>query len=104
MLTDSSSYYRESRVQSRKLKYRFGARNLFQEPSLKLSSRTVHRLVGRYDNPMPTCFLAPIAGLKLPILIQTSIRDPNPDPDPNPDQDPRKVYFATRSKSGIPPF
>ncbi len=25
-----------------------------------------HRPVGRYDNPMPTWFLAPIAGLKLP--------------------------------------
>jgi len=25
----------------------------------------LHRLVGRYDNPMPTCFLAPIAGLKV---------------------------------------
>jgi hypothetical protein len=26
----------------------------------------LHRLTGRYDNPMPTWFLAPIAGLKLP--------------------------------------
>ncbi len=26
----------------------------------------LHRLAGRYDNPMPTWFLAPIAGLKLP--------------------------------------
>ncbi len=29
----------------------------------------LHRLAGRYDNPMPTWFLAPIAGLKLPTLI-----------------------------------
>jgi hypothetical protein len=29
----------------------------------------LHRLVGRYDNPMPTWFLAPIAGLKLPTLV-----------------------------------
>ncbi len=28
----------------------------------------LHRLAGRYDNPMPTWFLAPIAGLKLPSL------------------------------------
>ncbi len=26
----------------------------------------LHRLAGRYDNPMPTWFLAPMAGLKLP--------------------------------------
>ncbi len=26
----------------------------------------LHRLAGRYDNPMPTWFLVPIAGLKLP--------------------------------------
>jgi hypothetical protein len=26
----------------------------------------LYRLAGRYDNPMPTWFLAPIAGLKLP--------------------------------------
>jgi hypothetical protein len=29
----------------------------------------LHRLAGRYDNPMPTWFLAPIAGLRLPSLI-----------------------------------
>ncbi len=29
----------------------------------------IHRLAGRYDNPMPTWFLAPIAGLKLPTLV-----------------------------------
>ncbi len=29
----------------------------------------LHRLAGRYDNPMPTWFLAPIAGLKLPTLV-----------------------------------
>jgi hypothetical protein len=28
----------------------------------------LHRLASRYDNPMPTWFLAPIAGLKLPTL------------------------------------
>jgi hypothetical protein len=28
----------------------------------------LHTLAGRYDNPMPTWFLAPIAGLKLPTL------------------------------------
>ncbi len=27
----------------------------------------LHRLAGRYDNPRPTWFLAPIAGLKLPL-------------------------------------
>ncbi len=27
----------------------------------------LHRLAGQYDNPMPTWFLAPIAGLKLPV-------------------------------------
>ncbi len=36
-----------------------GSRNPFQEPSLEL-----HRLAGRYDDPMPTRFLAPLAGLK----------------------------------------
>ncbi len=29
----------------------------------------LHRLAGRYDNPMPTWFLAPITGLKLPTLF-----------------------------------
>jgi hypothetical protein len=29
----------------------------------------LHWLAGRYDNPMPTWFLVPIAGLKLPALI-----------------------------------
>ncbi len=29
----------------------------------------LHRLAGRYDNPMPTWFLAPIAGLQLPSLF-----------------------------------
>ncbi len=29
----------------------------------------LHRLAGRYNNPMPTWFLAPIAGLKLPTLF-----------------------------------
>jgi hypothetical protein len=53
--------------QSRKLKSRFGARNRFQEPSLELSSQA--RLAGRYDNPLPTWLLAPIAGLKLPTQI-----------------------------------
>jgi hypothetical protein len=43
---------------SRKLMSRYGARNRFQEPSL----------AGRNDNPMPTWFLATIAGLKLPTL------------------------------------
>jgi hypothetical protein len=50
--------------QSRKLKSRYGARNQFQEPSLELSSQATYRLAGRYDNPMPTWFLALIAGLK----------------------------------------
>jgi hypothetical protein len=41
-----------------------------QEPSLELSSQaTVLRLAGRYDNPMPTWFLAPPVGLKLPTLV-----------------------------------
>jgi hypothetical protein len=47
-----------------KLKSRYEARNRFQEPSLELSIK-LHRLAGRYDNPMPAWFLAPIAGLKL---------------------------------------
>ncbi len=29
----------------------------------------LRRLAGQYDNPMPTWFLAPIAGLKLPALV-----------------------------------
>jgi hypothetical protein len=29
----------------------------------------LHRLAARYDNPMPTWFLAPIAGLKLPTQV-----------------------------------
>ncbi len=33
----------------------------------------LHRLSGRYDNPMPTWFLAPIAGLKLPTLYDNPI-------------------------------
>jgi hypothetical protein len=48
--------------QSRKLKSSYGARNRFQEPSLELVAK-LHRLAGRYDNPMPTWFLAPIEGL-----------------------------------------
>jgi hypothetical protein len=35
----------------------------------------LHRLASRYDNPMPTWFLAPIAGLKLPTL-QCSLPTP----------------------------
>ncbi len=35
----------------------------------------LHRLAGRYDNPLPTRFLAPIAGLKLPAQ-RTGARDP----------------------------
>ncbi len=31
----------------------------------------LHRLAGQYDNPMPTWFLAPVAGLKLPTQDQT---------------------------------
>ncbi len=33
----------------------------------------LHRLAGRYDNPMPTWFLAPIAGLKLPTPKNSSV-------------------------------
>jgi hypothetical protein len=57
---------------SQKLKSRYGARNRFQEPSLKLSIAKLPRLAGRYDNPMPAWFLAPIAGLKLPTLIYSN--------------------------------
>jgi hypothetical protein len=49
--------------QSRNLKSRYGARNRFQEPGLELSK--LHRLAGRYDNPMLTWFLAPISGTKV---------------------------------------
>ena len=52
-------------VLSRKLKSCYVARNRFQEPSLELSSQAT-LLACRYDNPMLTWFLAPIAGLKLP--------------------------------------
>jgi hypothetical protein len=48
---------------SRKLKSRYGERNRIWNWVAKL-----HRLAGRYQNPMPTCFLAPIAGLQLPTL------------------------------------
>jgi hypothetical protein len=42
-----------------KLKSRYRARNVFQEPSLELSTvAKLHRLAGRYDNPMSTWFLA----------------------------------------------
>ncbi len=41
---------------SRNLKSRYGARNRFQEPSLELSTK-LHRMAGRYENPMPTWFL-----------------------------------------------
>jgi len=50
-----------------KLKSRYGARNRFQEPTLKLSSQAT--LAGQYVNPIPTWFLAPIVGLKLPTLV-----------------------------------
>ncbi len=46
---------------SRKLQFRYGARNRIQEPSLELSS-------GPVRHPMPSWFLALIAGLKLPTL------------------------------------
>jgi hypothetical protein len=59
-------YYLKPQEQNRKLKSCYGARNQFQEPSLALSSQAKYRLAGWYDNPMPTWFLAPIAGLKLP--------------------------------------
>jgi len=36
----------------------------------------LHRLVGRNDNPMPTWFLAPIAGLKLTTLYKTRLGHP----------------------------
>jgi hypothetical protein len=70
------------RKQSRKLKSRYGARNQFQEPSLELVAK-LHRLAGRYDNHMPTWFLAPKTGLKLPsqtawTMDQISIKTPNP--------------------------
>ncbi len=52
---------------SRKLKSRYGARNRFREPSLELVAKQ-HRLAGQYDNPVPTWFLDPIAGLMLPTL------------------------------------
>ncbi len=42
----------------------------------------LHRLAGRYDNPMPTWFLAPIAGLKLPTQCSGSVYNCLPDPDP----------------------
>ncbi len=44
---------------SRKLKFHYGARNRFQEPGQELK---LYMLVGRYDNPMPTRFLASISG------------------------------------------
>ncbi len=61
-------------ILSRKLKSLYGARNLFQEPSMELSSRKLHRLAGQYDKPMFTSiwFLAPIAGLKLLTLFVVS--------------------------------
>ncbi len=52
---------------SRKLKSRYGARNRFQAWVWNWVAK-LHRLAGRYDHPMPTWFLAPIAGLKLPTL------------------------------------
>jgi hypothetical protein len=55
------------RNQSRKLKSRYGARIRFQEPSLTLVAK-LHRLAGRYENLMPTWFLAPMAELKFPTL------------------------------------
>ncbi len=33
----------------------------------------LHRLAGRCDNPMPTWFLTPIAGLKLPIMSSLNV-------------------------------
>ncbi len=47
---------------SRKLKFHYGARNRFQEPGQELSSEATYAGVGRYDNPMPTRFLASISG------------------------------------------
>ena len=67
--TRTSRLYTVHSVQSRKLKSRYGTRNQFQEPSLELSSQAIHRLAGRYDNPMPPWFLAPIEGLKLPTQV-----------------------------------
>ncbi len=55
---------------SRKLKSRYGARNRFNARDRVWNwVAKLHRLAGRYDNPMPTWFLAPIAGLKLPTLF-----------------------------------
>ncbi len=59
-------------ILSRKLKSRYGARNRFQEQSLESSSHAT-KAGGRYDNPMPTWFLAPIAGLMLPTQIPIRI-------------------------------
>jgi hypothetical protein len=53
--------------QGRKLKSRYWPRNRFQEPSLELSSQATWA-GGPVRQPMPTCFLAPVAGLKLPTL------------------------------------
>jgi hypothetical protein len=63
-----SSIFHPPFTQSRKLKSHYGARNRIQEPNLELSSQATNRLAGRFDNPMPTWFVAPIAGLKLPTL------------------------------------
>ncbi len=60
--------------QSRNLKSCYGARNRFQEPSLELSNQATYRLAARYDNPMPTWLLAPIAGLKLPAQIKGTVQ------------------------------
>jgi hypothetical protein len=56
-------------MQRRKLKSRaIGARSISPGTESGIEVAKLHRLAGRYDNPMPTWFLAPVAGLKLPTL------------------------------------
>ncbi len=56
------------------LKSRYGARNRSRNRVWNWVAK-LHRLAGRYDNPMPIWFLTPIAGLKLPSLTKISERN-----------------------------
>jgi hypothetical protein len=49
-----------------------GPRNRFQG----MNSASLCSLAGRYDNPLPPRFLAPIDSLKIPALIKCSVVHP----------------------------
>ncbi len=66
-------------VQSRKLKSRDLGRGIDSRNRVWNWLAMLHRMAGWYDNPMPTWFLVPIAGLKLQTLYKVKLWEWRPD-------------------------